>query len=305
MKYLNLGSLNIDYVYQVDHFVQPGETLAATGRQTYCGGKGLNQSVALAKAGGEVYHGGMVGKGGEILLQKLQEAGADLSLVQKEQMENGHTIIQIDKQGQNCILLYGGTNTALTREYVDKALEPFAAGDVFLTQNETNQVDYMLKKASQKGMVVTFNGAPMTEQVKGYPLELVNILLINEVEGQMLTGQQEEQRQLDWISSKYPNMDVVLTVGARGAWYSGREGRFAIGVFPVKPVDTTGAGDTFVGYYLQSIASGLDVKEAMVKASAASALAIGKKGAANAIPWEIEVEEALQSGQLGQIQEVG
>lgn len=305
MKFLNMGSLNIDYVYQVQHFVQPGETLSAIDRQIFCGGKGLNQSVSLAKAGGETYHGGLAGRRSDLLLDMLEDAGVQTGLIQKVSMENGHTIIQVDSQGQNCILLYGGTNQALTREYIDKTFADFLSGDLFLAQNETNEVAYMIQTAAQKGMTVAFNGAPMTPQVKEYPLELVDILLINEVEGQMLTGEEQEQRQLDWIGQRYPNMDVVLTLGAKGAWYQGKGRRFATGIFPVKPVDTTGAGDTFVGYYLQGIASGLDVKEAMVRASAASALAVGKKGAANSIPWAEEVENALQSGKLGQMQEVG
>lgn len=115
MKVLNFGSLNIDYVYQVESILIPGETQASKDRQIFCGGKGLNQSIALAKAGIPVYHAGMIGDGGEILLETCRENGVNTEFIRKIPGPCGHTVIQVDKDGQNCILLFGGANRSITR----------------------------------------------------------------------------------------------------------------------------------------------------------------------------------------------
>ena len=106
MKVLNLGSLNLDYVYSVDHMVLPGETLSSYGMETFCGGKGLNQSIALARAGAEVYHAGLVGDGGEILIDTCREAGVHTDFIQKLEGPCGHTIIQVDKMSEYCIYVF-------------------------------------------------------------------------------------------------------------------------------------------------------------------------------------------------------
>ena len=106
MKILNIGSLNIDYVYKVDKFLLPGETKSSLSLDTHCGGKGLNQSIAAAKAGNEVYHAAFMGKGGEILKEALSENGVNVDLIKKHDNMSGHAIIQVDENGQNCILLY-------------------------------------------------------------------------------------------------------------------------------------------------------------------------------------------------------
>ena len=119
MKIYNLGSLNIDYVYQVDHFVAPGETLSSDRMHIFPGGKGLNQSIALARAGVQVIHGALVGDGGEFLLETMAASGVDVSRIKKVSGSCGHAIIQVDKSGQNCILLFSGTNYGLDRVYIE------------------------------------------------------------------------------------------------------------------------------------------------------------------------------------------
>ena len=128
MKVLNFGSWNIDYVYQMEHFIRPGETAPCTALSAGCGGKGLNQSIALAKAGTEVYHAGLYGAEGKFLLDKMQEAGVDTSLLRLGEGANGHAIIQVERSGQNCIILYGGTNRQITQDYADEVLSHFAGG---------------------------------------------------------------------------------------------------------------------------------------------------------------------------------
>ena len=105
MKVLNFGSLNLDYVYQVDHMVQAGETLSSIDRKVFCGGKGLNQSIALARAGAQVYHAGLIGPEGEILVDILKEANVNVELVGQIEEATGHAMIQVDPSGQNCISL--------------------------------------------------------------------------------------------------------------------------------------------------------------------------------------------------------
>ena len=144
MKVLNFGSLNLDYVYSVDHMVAPGETLASSGMNTFCGGKGLNQSIALAKAGVDVYHAGMIGEEGDILLKACKEGGVNADYIKSIPGKSGHTIIQVDKNGQNCILLYGGANRSITKEYVDEVLAHFEKGDILLLQKAIYMLDYII-----------------------------------------------------------------------------------------------------------------------------------------------------------------
>ena len=188
MKVVNFGSLNIDYTYRVDDFVKPGETKASQSLTVNCGGKGLNQSAALARAGAEVWHAGFVGAEGAFLVEKLRECGANTDFVRTASESTGHAIIQVNDGGQNCILIHAGTNGILTEEYVDEVLSHFAPGDVVLLQNETNLVGEIIEKAARRGLRVAFNAAPMDAKVADYPLDKVDWLFVNETEGAALTG---------------------------------------------------------------------------------------------------------------------
>ena len=165
MKVLNIGSMNLDLVYSVDHIVQPGETEASVSMNTFLGGKGMNQSVALAKAGVEVYQGGMIGEDGQPFLDACAEYGVRADYIRKVDGKNGHAVIQIDKNAQNCILLYGGANQKLTAEYVDEVLAGFGAEDVLLLQNEVNMLPYIVDKAYEKGMKIALNPSPFNEKL--------------------------------------------------------------------------------------------------------------------------------------------
>lgn len=165
MKVLNYGSLNIDYVYSVDHIAQIGETILSDSLKTFCGGKGLNQSIALAKAGVAVNHAGLIGEDGDILLDICKEYGVDTTYIKKVPAQGGHTIIQVDKEGRNNIILYGGTNQMQSREYIDKVLSDFTAGDYLLLQNEINQLDYIIDKAYEKEMRIVLNPSPFDDKL--------------------------------------------------------------------------------------------------------------------------------------------
>ena len=159
MKVLNFGSLNLDYVYQVNSILIPGETQASTDRKIFCGGKGLNQSIALAKAGVTVYHAGMIGEGGEILLETCRENNVNTKFIRQISGPSGHTVIQVDKNGQNCILLYGGANRSITREFANEVLEHFEKGDILLLQNEINELDYIIERANAVAGLVFYGSA--------------------------------------------------------------------------------------------------------------------------------------------------
>ena len=128
MRVLNFGSLNLDYVYQVEHFVQPGETLSAASQSVNAGGKGLNQSVALAKAGAEVCHAGCIGTGGDLLLDLLNENGVGTEYLRAVPSIQGNAVIQVNPEGQNCILLFGGSNQCITDEQIEQTMKGFASG---------------------------------------------------------------------------------------------------------------------------------------------------------------------------------
>lgn len=290
MKVLNFGSLNLDYVYSVDHMVTPGETLASYGMNVFCGGKGLNQSIALAKAGVEVYHAGLIGEEGEILLKTCQEGGVDSRYIRKTTEKSGHTIIQVDKDGQNCILLYGGANQSITREYVDEVLSHFEKGDILLLQNEINLLDYIINQAYEKGMMIILNPSPYNEKLDSCDFKKISMLLLNEVEGAQVTGEKDEKKILVRLKELYPDMQVVLTLGKDGSVYQYKDQVYRQGIFSVQAVDTTAAGDTFTGYFISSILEGMPVEEGLKLAAKASAIAVSREGATASIPVKAEVE---------------
>lgn len=289
MKILNFGSLNYDYVYSVDHILMPGETLAASRMETFCGGKGLNQSIALVRAGAEVWHAGMVGEDGEALLTLCRESGVDVSLVKSVSGKSGHTVIQVDAHGQNCILLYGGSNRSLTKEDVDEVFSKFGSGDMLLLQNEVNDIRLLIELAYDKGMQVVLNPSPFDNAVKACDLSKVSILLLNEIEGWQITGKRVPEEILEYLSAQYPNMAVVLTLGKNGAVYQDDSHRFRHGIYSVPVVDTTAAGDTFTGFFLAAVLRGKPMEEALELASKASSIAVSRKGAAPSIPMLEEV----------------
>ena len=294
MKILNIGSMNIDYVYTVPHFVRPGETLSSSGMEIFCGGKGLNQSIALARAGLSVYHAGCIGEDGDMLTQNLAENGVDVSLIRRCPARTGHTIIQLDASGQNSILLYGGANRQMTEAYIDEALSAFSANDVLLLQNEVNLVDSMILKAKARGMRVAINPAPMSPSMRSAPLAMVDMLILNEVEAADLSGVQDTGRHIFALRDLYPNATLVLTRGEHGALYQAPGGEtFRQGIYQVPVVDTTAAGDTFIAYLLAGLESGQDIPGCLRLAAMAAAIAVSRMGAAASIPGMEEVQARM------------
>lgn len=293
MKILNIGSLNIDKVYLVPRFVAPGETLTALRMDTFAGGKGLNQSVALARAGAEVYAAGAVGDDGRFLVDLLRDSGANVDHLQiLDGVPTGHAVIQVAPGGQNCIIISAGANRELSEAYIDKTLAGFGVGDILLLQNETNNVAYAIRRARERGMSIAFNASPIDDKLFTCPLELVDYLIINEIEGKAIAGidSTDYDAILSALLRKFPSATVVLTLGGDGVLYGKGEARARHDIYPVPVVDTTAAGDTFCGFFLASLAKGLSPAEALERASMASALAIQAKGAAPSIPTWSDVE---------------
>ena len=296
MKVLCFGSLNLDYTYKVPHFVKKGETLASERLQVFGGGKGLNQSVALAKAGTEVYHSGSIGQDGMFLLDMLKNAGANTDFVKiLNTVRTGNAIIQNDKSGDNCIILYGGANQAITREQVDEVMSHFESGDYLVLQNEINELGYIVEKAHEKGMIIVLNPSPMNEKILALPLDVINYFILNEVEAAQILGKEDKGEEsweqiADDLLKKFPQATIVLTMGSEGSVFKNQKETVCQSIYKVQAVDTTAAGDTFSGYFIGGILGGLSAKEAMDQASKASAIAVTRKGAAPSIPLLAEVQ---------------
>ena len=298
MPILNFGSLNIDHVYRVDTFVLPGETKHTKSYAIHSGGKGLNQSIAAARAGSQVFHAGIAGRDGGFLVEMLQTAGVNTSLMQSSPEVSGHAIIQVADSGQNCILLYGGTNQMLTEDYVDRTLDEFGNEGFVLLQNETNLVGAIIEKAARKGLKVALNAAPYSEAVNTYPINQLDWLIVNEVEGAGIVGGAADESLLQRLAERFPQAGILLTLGSRGAQCF-RDGHYAsIRSCKVQAVDTTAAGDTFSGYFLSGVMQGLSLAETLRLATVASALCVQRPGAANSIPTQAEVEQVLKEGML-------
>lgn len=292
MKVLNFGSLNYDYVYKVDHVITPGETMDSFSMETHFGGKGLNQSIALSRAGVPVQHAGMVGEDGQGFLDLCARSGVDTSLVREVAGKSGHTIIQLDKNAQNCILLYGGSNRMITREYVDEVFSGFGEGDIVLLQNEVNEMPYIIDTAYEKGMRIVLNPSPFNDALLACDMHKISVFLLNEIEGGQISGETEPEKILDRMMEEFPEAQVVLTLGSEGVVYRDKQVSCRQGIFKVKPVDTTAAGDTFTGYFIASMMENLPIQETLRRCAKASAIAVSRMGAADSIPTAQEVEES-------------
>lgn len=296
MRILNFGSLNMDYIYRVPHFPAPGETLAALEQRVVPGGKGLNQSIALSRAGAQVAHAGAVGQGGELLVQTLEDSGVDTRYLKPLPVLQGNAIIQIDQASENCILLFGGSNQAITAAQVEETLAHFSSGDLLVLQNEVSCLGDMVARALDRGMQVVLNPSPFDASLLALPLGRLEWLFINEVEGMQLTGQKEPEAILSAIRERYPDLKVVLTLGGQGAICAvPGEAPIHQPIFPVSPIDTTAAGDTFTGYFLAGYAAGLPLAQCLRRAAAAAAISVSRMGASVSIPTAAQVDSFLEA----------
>jgi len=295
MKILNFGSCNIDTVYQVPHILRPGETVSATSVASFPGGKGLNQSIALARSGALVYHAGCIGQDGNMLVDIMSSCGIDLCYLKTVDDKTGLAIIQVEQSGENSILIYSGANGRITETHIDSVLKDFQPGDFLLAQNEIAHVPYLISQAARKGLQVVFNPSPFNGRIRDINLRDLTYMILNEVEAEGFWGTSDPDELLPILRTQYPWLKIVLTLGKNGSVYFGDGYCCRQSAYRVEIVDTTAAGDTFTGYFISGIAAGKTPQSAMRYASAAAALAVSREGAASSIPAMQTVEEKLGS----------
>ncbi len=289
MNILNFGSLNIDKVYEVDHLVRPGETITGRSFREFCGGKGLNQSIALVSAGAEVYHAGKIGRDGHLLKVFLEKAGVDVSMIGVTEEPTGHANIQVNKDGENAIVLFGGANQKITEKDISSILNKFEPGDYILLQNEINGMPEILRQASDADLTIVFNPAPMDPEVLQYPLDVVKYFIMNEIEGKIFTGETEPEHIISTMLTTFPDAALLLTLGEHGVYYADAVKKLFVPAEKVTARDTTGAGDTFVGYFVAELVAGRPVEECLRTASRAAAICVTRQGAADSIPKKEEL----------------
>ena len=293
MKILNFGSLNPDYVYRVEHFVQPGETLSAVSQSVSPGGKGLNQSIALARAGAEVYHAGCLGQQGESLGTLLRENHINTEHLLPVDALQGNAVIQVNTAGENCILLYGGSNQRITEEQVHRTLSRFAPGDWLVLQNEINQLPLIVDKAYELGMKIVLNPSPYNEKLVAVDFNKLSWLLVNEVEAEQLSGSKLPSETWQQLHQRHPGLSLLVTLGGEGSAAFTAAETVRQAAFPAAAVDTTAAGDTYTGYFIAGLAEGRPLAECMRRSSMAAGISVTRAGAAS-IPAKEEVEKRLE-----------
>lgn len=291
-KALVIGSINIDKVYELEHIVRPGETVSSRKYRTAWGGKGLNQAIALSRGGADTALAGCVGAPElEALTAVCAEAGVDAARIRARSVTTGHAIIQVDANGQNCIIVEPGANGTVDPDDIAAFLEGYGTGDILLTQNEISHMPEVLRAAHEKGLTVVLNPSPFSAEILSWPLECVDIFLVNEIEGEALSGESAPEKILDTLRRQFPRAAIVLTLGHDGAMYADKTERFSVPARRVTAVDTTAAGDTFTGYFLAMLLRGGTPKDAMEIAATAAAIAVTRPGAVPSIPW---LEETLR-----------
>ncbi|MDR1318120.1 MAG: ribokinase [Treponema sp.] len=291
MKVLVYGSLNIDLIFSVDHIVKPGETIASGALSRGAGGKGANQAAALAKAGMQVYLAGKIGADGSFLTELLRSYGVNTDHITVCGDATGQALIQVDKKGQNSIVLYSGGNGAIRVEEIEKVLANFGSGDTLLLQNEINCTADIMRGAKKRGLRICLNPSPLDEKALRLPLDLVDVFFVNEIEGAALAAAGEDRQDygaiLDLLARRFPSAEIILTVGKEGAYYGRGEYRAKGEITETPVVDTTGAGDTFTGYFIAARYRDFSVEDSLGLACKAASIAVSRKGAMEAIPlWE-------------------
>lgn len=286
-KLVNIGSLCIDNVYRVPGIATAGETVACARRDVFAGGKGLNQSIAAARAGAEVAHVGCIGADGLWLRDALAAEGVDVAAVRvasDASVASGHAVIQVNAAGENAIVIAGGANRTLTADDARAAAALAVPGDYLLLQNEVNDIPSILQAASERGCRLAFNVAPVDGREADYDLSGVGLLIVNEIEAAALAGARAPQDALDSLRRRHPHADIVLTLGRDGLLHARGGAVRALPACAVRAVDETGAGDAFIGFLLAALLAGEAMPAALRLAAAAGALATTRPGAADSIP---------------------
>ena len=297
-----LGSINVDTTYHVERFPQPGETISAISKSSAPGGKGANQAVAAARSGAKTYFVGKVGDDneGKFMLEALKEEHVDTDCIVVDKVHGtGTAMVTLDVNGQNHIMVYGGANQALLKEDLENTDKVLDSADFLISQFETPQdvTVAAFKEAKNHGVITFLNPAPAHE-IDPEVLKYTDIIAPNETESAILTGiklngEDSMLKTAEYFADKGVD-NLLITLGSRGVFYSTPNGHGLVPAFKVKAVDTTAAGDTFVGAMASQLHTNLDnIEEALVYGQRASSLTVQKMGAMPSIPFGDQVEEAL------------
>ena len=285
---INVGSINIDLVYRVPTLPEPGETLTAISNEKFLGGKGINQSVAIARAGGVVKHVGAVGEDGAWALSKIEALGVETTHIARLDGATGHAIINVDERGENAIVIAGAANQRLTIDHVESVISQADPGtDWVLLQNETNLAPEIVDLAKKYGLKVAYAAAPFVPEITVSLLDKIDLLAVNEGEANALAYNLEKP--VEEISVPF----LLITKGGSGAALHTKTNTYDQKAFDVVPIDTTGAGDTFLGSFLAEFSDHSDAQRALEYAAVASAIQVTRNGAAPAIPLRSEVMDFM------------
>lgn len=291
-RIITLGSLNLDFTYQLPKPLEVGETLSSLSYRCGAGGKGANQSIAAARAGAEVYHAGRIGSDGTLLRRTLADSGVRLDFLEEVETPTGHAVVLINDAGDNSIVLYGGANRTIDDAFIDRVVAAACPGDILLLQNEVSDIGYAMKAGKKAQMRIAFNFAPFDPKLAPeLPLSLCDYLFLNRIEAGGIAGKSDVEEILETLARRYPETELVLTLGPEGAVALTPAGqRFHADSPRVKVVETTAAGDTFIGYYLAAVLDGFDTGRALERACRAAALCCSRAGAAESIPTRADLD---------------
>lgn len=299
-KIVVLGSINIDTILNIARLPLPGETMAMHGRSIAGGGKGANQAIAAVRAGAETSFIAKIGKdhAADFMIDTFKSDGLNIQNVTEDDVAGtGKAYILLDDNGQNSILIYGGANQTITVEDIRNASETIKSADCLITEFETplEASTEAFKIAKENNVLTILNPAPAKQNIPEELLKLTDIIVPNETEAQAITGiEVVDEPSMAQAAKKMHAMgvkNVIITVGANGSFYSQSEKSGFVNAYKVNTVDTTAAGDTFIGYLASKLDPDLsNIEEAMKFASKASSITVQTQGAQNSIPYVKDVE---------------
>jgi ribokinase len=301
-KIVVIGSSNVDLIMKMDRLPEKGETVTdAVFMQVY-GGKGANQAVAAARAGGNVAFVNCVGEDAYTpqMVQNYKNDGIDTSFVFNEQgIASGHALIMIGGNGENVISVAPGANYSLTPQRIDEAHPVIDEAAMIVMQYEIPEetIKYVIDLANRKKITVMWNCAPARAFDASY-IPKINILVLNEVEAGFLAGmpvenQKDAEKAADILIAKGVEK-VIITLGSQGAFVVTKNEKVSVPSYKVEAVDTTAAGDTFCGSFAVALVEGKSLKEALQFASAAAAISVTRMGAQPSAPTRAEIDGFLK-----------
>jgi len=302
-KLVVIGSSNVDLIMKMDHLPAVGETVTGAEFFQVYGGKGANQAVAAARAGGDVAFVNCVGSDGYTprMLENYREDGIDTRFVfRDESRPSGHALVMIGQAGQNYLSVAPGANYSLTPEMVDIAMPVVEEAAFVIMQNEIREetIRHVLELTGKKGIPVIWNFAPAKEFDPEY-LGRANILVVNEVEAKFLTGVEvtdgSSTREAALELMKRGVSTVVITLGKSGVIAFRENDIYRVPAFHVEAVDTTSAGDVFCGGLAVALQEGKPMDKALQFANAAAAICVSRVGAQPSAPLRTEIDTFLKN----------